>query len=585
MPPSSNIEIRWLHLSDFHLRKSQSWSQDYVLASLLKSISDNHSGNNRPDLLFITGDIAFSGKQDEYVHANDFVRELLKVTGLSADRLFIIPGNHDVDRVKEPDAFVGARATLTEPTEVDKFLGDRDRCTTLFRRQRAFRDFVNQIAPPDNGGYSVHSFVHTKSVKVGSIQISVLLLDSCWLSEGGESDIGNILIGDRQVIDASAQCKIPALKFALAHHPLSWLRDFEQVVIENRLIENTHVMLRGHVHSSDLRSVEAREKRITVFTAGAAFETRTADNAYSYCSVNIFDGKGTCTNFRYVQSENDWKSTQPEAWQLLKGGTPKISLSTALSVFPISTCKYPYFKTALLAGLVGDTPCSVDGKGLIWLSIDFESGEVPNPLGSLMRSLRHRVYWKEACDSIVWKSWVDDLNGKFDVTLRDLLTKYSHLEGDLIDRDKKAKDVIVALRESPNANGNDALRELMDLAASGEWEDWQTTFDHWMAANVLSDNEQDAMNRHRVEVHLLKEEFVEADALSMAILSTGRASAHDYYLSAECNWELKRYDLARKQINTALDHGFNPTIAKGLALKIAGKTGDSYLAKRVRPNG
>ncbi len=118
---SSNLEIRWLHLSDFHFRESQSWEQDYVLKSLLKSIRENFKELNRPDLLFITGDVAFSGKQKEYELAQGFVLELLKATGLSSDRLFVIPGNHDVDRKKEPDAFVGARVTLTGPTEVDKF--------------------------------------------------------------------------------------------------------------------------------------------------------------------------------------------------------------------------------------------------------------------------------------------------------------------------------------------------------------------------------------------------------------------------------------------------------------------------------
>ncbi len=584
---SSNLEIRWLHLSDFHFRESQSWEQDYVLKSLLKSIRENFKELNRPDLLFITGDVAFSGKQKEYELAQGFVLELLKATGLSSDRLFVIPGNHDVDRKKEPDAFVGARVTLTGPTEVDKFLSDRGRCATLFKRQKAFRDFANGIAPPDHGGYGDDSFFHTKCIKIGPIQVSVILLDSCWLSEGGKSDIGNLLIGDRQVIDATAQCTIPALKFALTHHPLSWLRDFEQVVIENRLLEDTHLMLRGHVHSSDLRSVEAREKRITVFTAGAAFESRTADNSYSYCSINLFDGKGTCTTFRYVQSVNDWKSIGPESWQLLRAGTPQIAVSTALSVFPMA-CKYRYFKTALLAGLSSETPCLTDKRGVIWLNIDFESAEIPNPLGSLMRRFRYGVYWKEACEATVWKSWVEELNETFDATLDTLQIKHSPLKNDLIDREQKAKDVLAALGKSAgsaDSTVHEVLRALTDLATSGQWDDWQTTFDHWMTGNVLSNQDQDAMQRHNVEVLLLKKEFERANVVNEIMLLTGRGTSKDFYLSAKCKWELKHYDLARTQIHKALDLGFEPTAAKFLALQIAAKTGDETLVRRVRLNG
>ena len=588
MPLNSNLEIRWLHLSDFHFRESQTWAQDCVLKSLLKSIRDNLNELGRPDLLFITGDIAFSGKQEEYVLAQDFVLELLKVTGLPPERLFIVPGNHDVDRAKEPDAFVGARVTLTGPTEVDRFLADRDRCATLFKRQKAFRDFVNGISPPDYGGYTADSFFHTKCVKVGLIQVNVILLDSCWLSEGDKFDIGNLLIGDRQVIEASSQCTMRALKFALTHHPLSWLRDFEQVVVEDRLLqEQTHVMLRGHVHSSDLRSVEARERRLTVFTAGAAFESRTADNSYSYCSINLFDGKGTCTTFRYVQSKNDWNSTEAESWQLLKGDTPQTSVSTALSVFP-EMCKFRYFKIALLAGLSSEIPCLADKKNVIWLNIDFESTEIPNPLGTLMRKLRYGVYWKEAFKATIWKSWVEELNESFDATLDTLKVKQPQLESDLIDRDRKAKDVIAALDKSADStvcNVQEVLRSLTGFATTGQWDDWQTTFDHWMIGGVLSDQEHDVMQRHKVEVLLLRNEFVRANAVNRIMLSSGRAASKDFYLSAKCNWELKFYDLARVQIHKALDLGFDPSEAKNLALKIAGMTGDETLVTRVRLNG
>lgn len=585
---NSSLEIRWLHLSDFHFRQSQSWSQDYVLTSLLKSIRGSLKKLGRPDLLFITGDVAFSGKQEEYVLAQEFVLELLKQTGLPSERLFIIPGNHDVDRAKEPDAFVGARVTLKGPTEVDRFLADRDRCATLFKRQKAFRDFANGISPPDNGGYTADSFFHTKCVKIGPIQVNVVLLDSCWLSEGGKLDIGNLLIGDRQVIEASAQCSMSALKFALTHHPLSWLRDFEQVVIENRLLEeHTHVMLRGHVHSSDLRSVEAREKRLTVFTAGAAFESRTADNSYSYCSINLFDGKGTCTTFRYVQSENDWKSNEIESWQLLKGDTPKTSVSTALSVFP-ETCEFRYFKIALLAGLSGETPCLTDKKNVIWLNIDFESTEIPNPLGSLMRRLRYGVYWKQAFEPAIWKSWVEELNETFDTTLNNLKIKQPQLESDLNDRNHKAKDVIDALDKSADpalSSLQEVLRTLTDFTTSGQWDDWQTTYDHWMTGNVLSIQERDAMQRHKVEALLLKKEFGEANTLNQIMLSTGRGTPLDFYLSAKCNWELKHYDLANAQMHKALDLGIEPSVVKSLALRIAGMTGDKTLVKRVRLNG
>lgn len=61
-----------------------------------------------PDLIFCTGDIAYgethcSPLAEQYQEAQAFFDELLKVCGqngktLEKNRLFVVPGNHDVNR-------------------------------------------------------------------------------------------------------------------------------------------------------------------------------------------------------------------------------------------------------------------------------------------------------------------------------------------------------------------------------------------------------------------------------------------------------------------------------------------------------
>ena len=45
----------------------------------------------------MSGDVAYSGKEEEYVRAKRFFDKLLSTLKLPAERLFIVPGNHDVD--------------------------------------------------------------------------------------------------------------------------------------------------------------------------------------------------------------------------------------------------------------------------------------------------------------------------------------------------------------------------------------------------------------------------------------------------------------------------------------------------------
>ena len=107
--PVHQEKLQWLHLSDLHLKSNERWSQDVVLKSLLADISDRFSHDKIPDFIFITGDLAFSGKREEYLMVKDFLNQLLRMTGVSADRLLMVPGNHDIDRNIEVDAFTGAR--------------------------------------------------------------------------------------------------------------------------------------------------------------------------------------------------------------------------------------------------------------------------------------------------------------------------------------------------------------------------------------------------------------------------------------------------------------------------------------------
>ena len=58
--------IRWLHISDIHLRSEKTWSQDVVLGAICKNVGEQRAAGNLLDFVIVTGDIAFSGKTDEY---------------------------------------------------------------------------------------------------------------------------------------------------------------------------------------------------------------------------------------------------------------------------------------------------------------------------------------------------------------------------------------------------------------------------------------------------------------------------------------------------------------------------------------
>jgi DNA repair exonuclease SbcCD nuclease subunit len=50
------------------------------------------------DAILVGGDIAFKGHPDEYAPAAAWLHELADQVGCSRNRIYVVPGNHDVDR-------------------------------------------------------------------------------------------------------------------------------------------------------------------------------------------------------------------------------------------------------------------------------------------------------------------------------------------------------------------------------------------------------------------------------------------------------------------------------------------------------
>jgi 3',5'-cyclic AMP phosphodiesterase CpdA len=153
MPPTpSNTPIRILHLSDFHFSGKKAWDADPVMNAMARNIGDEVAGGRKPDLVAITGDLAFSGKADEYAAAQDWLKKTLwpALGGLKKDRLLLVPGNHDVYRPAALKRSVkGLHKDLLEEGDqqaIKEVLADADERAILLRRHDAYLDFCKASA-------------------------------------------------------------------------------------------------------------------------------------------------------------------------------------------------------------------------------------------------------------------------------------------------------------------------------------------------------------------------------------------------------------------------------------------------------
>jgi formylglycine-generating enzyme required for sulfatase activity len=286
--------LTWLHLSDLHFRAGQrhTWDEDIVLRALLNDVREKIVTDQlRPDLIAVSGDIAFSGKAEEYMLAKQFFIELLKVTGLPREQLFIVPGNHDVDRKAVTRGAVAIASSLNSRQSLDEVLIADDDRRLIFRRFSGYADFVKDLLG-EHLVFDDEHYSYAKQLNLAGQRFALLGLNSAWLSSD-DNELGRLALGERQVRQALEASSDADLRIALLHHPLDWLREFDRNDCEDLLMEGCRFILHGHLHRTGLLSLKTPDARTMIIAAGACYDTRQYPNSYNWVQFDTETGRGT----------------------------------------------------------------------------------------------------------------------------------------------------------------------------------------------------------------------------------------------------------------------------------------------------
>ncbi|MXZ01839.1 hypothetical protein F4Y93_14795 [Candidatus Poribacteria bacterium] len=298
--------VNWLHISDLHLRVGSTWEQDVVLKEMCRHVEQQRNAISVLDFILVTGDIAFSGKAEEYIIAEQFFDDLSSKSGVPKDRIFCVPGNHDIDRSQQKMAFTGARSALGDSHSVDSLLADVKELGTLLVREGSFRKFQESYFKGQNRTWTADGLAYTSKVQIGDLVLAIVGLDSAWLAEGGEADHGNLLVGEKQVINAMQSAwsgpRPPNVIIVMSHHPFHLLRQFDHLPVQTRVERDAHFFHHGHLHQAWTRLSGPSGSRCLTVGAGASYTTRHSLNAYSIVELDVVDAVQGVSTFVYNPS-------------------------------------------------------------------------------------------------------------------------------------------------------------------------------------------------------------------------------------------------------------------------------------------
>jgi predicted phosphodiesterase len=458
------------------MQESDSWSQDVVLGALLKNVSAQKTARRGYDFALLTGDLAYSGKASEYTLVAEFISELSAAAGLPMERIFCVPGNHDIDRNRQKLCFAGARATLKDQALVDEMLAGGEDLATLLLRQEAYRSFITTSFPHQHRKLTAESLAYVSEMRIDDIDIAIIGLDSSWMAYGGIDDHGRLLIGERQVIDAIEMAldsrPPPHLLIAIGHHPFHLLQEFDRLTTQLRIEQVCHFYHCGHLHEPEIRSIGGSEKSCLMIAAGATFETRKSQNAYSVISVDLANATRSVEICQYQPKLGQFVGLPAANYQLDLVPTRECNLKeladAIASVFPV--CAFiKHYLAALILGVKADFPISRP-NGIEFFSIDVVRAE---PTSELNAATLQFFKFRNALGLFYGRADLSTVVSHYGVALKrfgELLSRLATVNALLKSRLSEYERGSAAIFPSSGRNEEDYTKELLlELAASEDW--------------------------------------------------------------------------------------------------------------------
>jgi predicted MPP superfamily phosphohydrolase len=248
--------IKIIHVSDLHLESNNlSFEKKDIIDALAEDIKKFVDDST---LFFFTGDLIDKGgidfKEDKPTAFQSFeqffINPILSSNPTLKNRIFIVPGNHDVFREKiDPITEDGLKKNLTTIKSVNEFIINNRNNLKHLDRLSDYKEWerIFYSTYPNN---NLSLFENTFRLDLNGLSVGITCLNSSWLSKD-ENDKENLIIGKNQIENSYNKLKNCKVRLALSHHPIEFLSEFDRDPVKIEFYKNYDILFTGHVHELD----------------------------------------------------------------------------------------------------------------------------------------------------------------------------------------------------------------------------------------------------------------------------------------------------------------------------------------------
>lgn len=284
-----------LHISDIHF-KAYDKNMFLDMDKDIQNEIENDLHLLRPtygdvDITMIGGDIAYSGSEQEYKKADEWISTICEISGCKEENVLTVPGNHDVQRDKlNPlirdvhSSFKRLRKRADMDKKMEDFMkspGSAEVLLDPFSNYTAFAQKYGSVPETQNGLY------WEKKFELDNCVLRIRGVNSAIVSDDNDDEHNS------KMILTTHQSNIPrdhgVINAVLCHHPPQWMYDNDETTEDFNA--RARIQMFGHKHN--FRSDIVND--CLVLSAGAMLPSRSEsgwDPRYNIIKLNISEENG-----------------------------------------------------------------------------------------------------------------------------------------------------------------------------------------------------------------------------------------------------------------------------------------------------
>lgn len=172
--------ITILHVSDFHYSARKLRDQKMVVDALLADIKTQCVGRRRPDIILFSGDLTNGPPVDTHDAAYDLLLDpILKLTNTTNERLFIVPGNHDVEQAAVSDFKAEHVEWQAHSNELSVINDAFDKRKFSAAHDAKFANFL-KLQNAISGDRAVYTNPFCSIYHIDALNTDIVVLNSCF---------------------------------------------------------------------------------------------------------------------------------------------------------------------------------------------------------------------------------------------------------------------------------------------------------------------------------------------------------------------------------------------------------------------